>query len=284
MQSSLRYLFMLGLAVLPAIASAGVANDIPSCYAASQVGIPVPATELELFVLIDQTTPLDADLQNSVRENVGRLVQPGSAFVISSFSSFGQGRYLGILTAGTLERPITEKARASTSVKALRNFDICMRGQLDYGRKAAAVALNKALAGSGAELAKSDVMASLKEISGRVAQSTARNKVVFVVSDMLENSGISSFYANRNVRTLDPAVEMKKAETARQLGDFSGARIFVLGAGLVQQGGKGNNKDSGVYRDPKAMAALRQFWEQYFTRSNAKLIEFGAPALLNPVK
>jgi hypothetical protein len=158
-----------------------------------------------------------------------------------------------------------------------------MQGQLDYGRKAAAAALNKALSGSSADLARSDVMGSLKELSGRVRQSTARDKVVFMISDMLENSSVSSFYANRNVRALNPGVELKKAETAQQLGDFSGARIFVLGAGLVQDNAGGRNHDSGVYRDPKTIGLLRQFWEQYFTRSNAKLIEFGTPALMVPV-
>jgi len=266
------------------VAQGGVANDIPSCYATSQIGIPAPISELELFVLVDQTTPLDAGLQNSVRENVGRLVQPGSAFVISSFSSFGQGHYLEILTAGTLEGRIAEKNRDSISVKALRNFDACMKGQLDYGRKTAAAALNKALSGSSVELAKSDVMASLKELSNRVSQSAAPNKVLFVISDMLENSSISSFYASQNVRTIDVAAELKKAESAGQFGDFGGARVFVIGAGLVQANAKGLSRDSGVYRNPQTISALRKFWEQYFVRSNAKLVEFGAPALLNPVK
>jgi hypothetical protein len=68
------------------------------------------------------------------------------------------------------------------------------------------------------------------------------------------------------------------------VGDFGGARVFVLGAGLVQENAGGKNKDSGVYRNPKTMASLRQFWKMYFEASNAKLLEFGAPALLSPVK
>lgn len=278
------FFIVLSCALLSASVSAGVANDIPSCYAASKIGIPSTSPDMELFVLVDQTTPLDANLQNAVLENVGRLVRPGTAFVVGSFSSFGQGRYLEILTAGTLESPIADKVRDDIGVKILRNFDTCMRDQLDYGRKTAAAALNRALAGGSAELARSDVMSSLKELSNRVRQSAAHDKVVFIVSDMLENSSISSFYANRNVRALDPAVELKKAENAQQIGDYSGARVFVLGAGLVQENAMGRNRDSGVYRDPKTISSLRQFWEQYFARSNAKLIEFGAPALMAPVK
>lgn len=275
---------LLATALLSPPALAGVANDIASCYEANKIKLAPPPVEAEVFVLIDQTTPLDANLQDAVRENVGRLIKGGSAFVIASFSSFGQGRYLEVLSAGTLEGQIDAKSRDEISVKLLRNFDACMASQADYGRKLAAEALNKALAGSGPELAKSDVMGSLKELSSRIKQSAAKEKIVFLVSDMLENSGISSFYASKNVRAIEPVAELKKAKEAQLIGDFNGARVFVLGAGLVQENAGGKNRDSGVYRNPKTMAALRQFWQMYFEASNATLAEFGAPALLSPVK
>lgn len=268
---------------LTPLAHAGVANDIPSCYAANKISVAPTPPASEVFVLIDQTTPLDASLQDAVRENVGRLIKPGSAFVIASFSAFGQGRYMEVLSAGTLENPIDEKARNEISMKLLRTFDSCMNGQLDFGRRTAAAALNKALAGTTTDLVKSDVMGSLRELSARVRQSAARDKIVFVASDMLENSGISSFYASNNVRAIDAKAELKKAEAAQMLADFGGARVFVLGAGLVQQNGS-SKRDSGVYRDPKTIAQLRAFWDQYFTASKSSLVEFGAPALLNPVR
>ena len=274
----------VAIAVLAAPVWAGIANDIRSCYTANKITLPAPQIERELFILVDQTTPLDAGLQASVRENVGRLVKPGTAYVVASFSSFGQGRYLEILSAGTLEGSIDENKRDDISVKLLRSFDACMQKQLGYGLKAASAALNKALEGSRPDFARSDVMASLKELSSRVRQSTAHDKLVFIISDMLENSSVSNFYANRNVRALNPAKEMKAAEAAQQIGDFADARVFILGAGLVQENTGGRNKDNGVYRDPKTLALLRQFWEEYFTRSNAKIIEFGMPALIAPVR
>jgi hypothetical protein len=54
----------------------------------------------------------------------------------------------------------------------------------------------------------------------------------------------------------------------------------VLGAGLLAEDAK---QTKGIYRDPKTMGALQQFWQGYFEKSNAKLIEFGQPALLNPI-
>ncbi|MCL2522991.1 MAG: hypothetical protein FWF20_07595 [Betaproteobacteria bacterium] len=265
-----------------ASAWAGVANDIPSCYAANKMKMAVPAPQTELFVLIDQTTPLDSSLQDAVRENADRLVKPGAAFVIASFSSFSQGRYLEVLSAGALESPIDDAARDDISVKVLRGFDACMADQAAFGRKAAAAAINRAMGASNPALAKSDVLGSLRELSARVRQSEARDRIVFIVSDMLENSSISSFYANRNVRAIDPKAELKKAQ--EMIGDFGGARVFVLGAGLVQKGAGSKNTDSGIYRDPKTISLLRQFWTAYFEASNAKLMEFGAPALLSPIK
>lgn len=284
MTFQLRLLCALVTALVAFAARAGVANDIPSCYAANKLTLPAPASDLELYVLVDQTTPLDTDLQNSVRENVGRLVKSGTSYVVGSFSSFGQGRYLRILSAGTLEGSIPDKVRDDISVRLLRNFDACMKGQLDFGRKTTAMALNNALSGSSPDLAKSDVMGSLKELSSRVRASSAKDKIVLLVSDMLENSGISSFYARKNVRDINVPSELKKAEVAQMVGDFGGARVFVIGAGLVQQNAGGKNMDSGIYRNPTTMLNLKNFWDQYFTKSHASLVGFGAPALLVPVQ
>ena len=52
----------------------------------------VAPPQTELFVIIDETTPLDRKLQDLVRENVGRLVVPSAAYVVASFSAFSQGR------------------------------------------------------------------------------------------------------------------------------------------------------------------------------------------------
>ena len=185
---------------------------------------------------------------------------------------------MDVLSAGTLEAPISESVRNGISVKALRTFDACMQGQYNYARNLVAQSVNMALAGSSGKLAKSDVMASIKELSVRVKQSTAKDRIVFIVSDMLENSSVSSFYAAQSVRLLDASKELAKAESAGMIGDFGGARVFVLGAGIVPEAARG------TYRDPKTMAALKDFWQQMLEKSNAQLMEFGAPALISPVQ
>lgn len=263
-------------------ATAGVQNDIPSCYAANDIGIKAPAPEQEVFILIDQTTPLDDNLRNSVRENVGRFMRPGVSFVIASFSAFSQGHYMEVTSAGRLEPQIPENKRGGIGVKVLKTFDTCLKDQATYAVKLAGTALNKALEGSSSSLAKSDVLASIKDLSARVKQSEAKDKVVFIVSDMLENSSVSSFYASKNVRAINPAKELKAAEDAKLIGDFGGARVFVLGAGIVQEDGAKSH--AGVYRDPKTIAALKDFWQQLFAKSNGELTAFGTPALMVPVR
>lgn len=262
-------------------ARAGLQNDIPSCYAANHMQAATAAPERELFVLIDQTTLLDEHLRASVLENIQRFVQPGSAFVVGDFSAFSQGHYMEILNAGRLELPIPARDRDSIGVKVLRNFDACMQGQLAFGQKLALDAANRAMAGSTSTLARSDILASVKELAERVRQSSAKKKTVFLVSDMLENSSISSFYASGNVRVIDAEKELKRIEAARMFADFGGARVFVMGAGIVAE--PTNTKGRGVYRDPKAMNALKSFWQNWFELSGAEVAEFGMPALITPV-
>ena len=74
---------------------------------------------------------------------------------------------------------------------------------------------------------------------------------------------------------------MKLAIDNQLLADFAGARLYVIGAGLLGEDAK---KNKAAYRDPKTMQALATFWKIYFDKSNAQLMGFGQPALLNQVK
>lgn len=261
-------------------AIAGVGNDVPSCYAANKIEQTQPALEREIFVLIDQTTVLDPALTNLVLENVWGFLQPNSGFTVARFSAFSQGHYTEVVTSGILEAPIADKARDGIGVRQLKKFDECMAGQLGWGRKRATDAAKASMAGATTELAKSDILSALSEISQRVRESKARHKVVFLVSDMLENSSVSSFYASSSqVRRIDPGKELAAAEKAHLIPDFGGARVHVLGAGLL---GPAANVKS--YRDTLTMSALRTFWTAYFKKTAADLAQFGEPSLIKPVQ
>ena len=93
----------------------------------------------------------------------------------------------------------------------------------------------------------------------------------------------TSFYTHNAVRHIYPAVELKKAQENNLFGDFGSARIYLLGPGVIQPAANGSTAERNGYRDPMTLMDLKQFWSGYFARSNAPLVEFGAPALLEPL-
>ena len=66
-------------------------------------------------------------------------------------------------------------------------------------------------------------------------------------------------------------------------GDFGGAGVFVIGGALAPQVGPGGPA-GGDYRSPRTLEALAAFWRLYFEHSNAHLVAFGEPALIEPVR
>lgn len=253
---------------------------LPNCYSYAQLNIPNAPPTVELFVLIDQTTPLGPNLQQAVANIIKPFLQQGNAFSIIQFSAFTQGHYTDVLASEQLSQLIEQQERNAVGKVQLAKFDKCMSVQSSNAAKIAGTALRKAYTGTTSDMAKSDILFSLKDISAMVNRSAAREKVVLLVSDMLENSSITTFYANRAVRKIDPAKEYLLVTSNNLLADFAGARIYVMGAGLLSDDAK---LAKGVYRDPKTMQTLQQFWKNYFQNANGELIEFGQPALLNPV-
>ena len=265
---------------LCASAFAGQGDAVPSCYDSK-----LPATagplDTELFIAVDQTTPLDAGLKQSVADNVRPFLTQNHGFSVITFSAYTQGHYMEVKVAGKLDAAMDAAHRNDISKPVLAKFDQCMSRQPQIAGQLVGGALRAAFDGTTSDIAKSDVLASLKAISSKVRESTAKNKVVLLVSDMLENSSISSFYdKGQSVRKIEPAKELKLAEENQMLGDFKGARIYVIGAGLLSDDANKSKR----YRDPKTMQALQSFWQAYFEKSKAQLVEFGQPALLNQIR
>lgn len=272
-----KFLALLLMVFVPAVFAQN--NVIPSCY---DVKLPAPNIPLnqDLFILIDQTTVLDDQLKQQVADQIKPFLVPGNSFSVLVFSSYSQGKYTQLLVTGVLESKLTLEARNDTSKPLLNKYDQCMSRQQPFASQAAGAALRYAFEGTSNQLARSDILASLKEISNKVKQSSARSKIVLLVSDMLENSSISSFYQSQLVRKIAPDREIQLVSSNNLFGDFGGARVYVIGAGLLEEDAR--NK-SGSYRPAQTMMALQDFWREYFNKSNAQLLEFGQPSLLNPI-
>lgn len=257
-------------------------NSINSCYDLAKIEGKNTAINKELFVFIDQTTPLDEELKHAVVQNSVSNVNYGNAFTVAKFSAFVQGNYAGVVNSAQLDWTLKDDLRNDTPKKLLQGYDKCMKAQVGYAKKTLDDSISQTFGATTNTIVRSDILKSLQELAkNTVKTSTAKQKTVFIVSDMLENSSITSFYYKNGVKKIDPISELKIVEANKMFADFGGANVYVLGAGLVPST---SNVVSETYRDPKTMNALQEFWKMYFQKSNARLIEFGQPALLNSVK
>lgn len=270
----------LFLAALALTATAR-ANDVPSCYAANKMDTAAPAPQRSVFLLIDETTLLSPGLQAAAWQAIAPQIVAGTELTVVRFSAFSQSRYTSTVFSGALEQGVPDSARHAISVKKLRQFDECLAGQRNFVVKKMQTAMAQGFASASGELAKSDVIAAMADVSVSVRAAGAPEKLVLVISDMLENSTISSFYERNGMRNIDPAAEMARVRKASMLGDFAHARIWVMGAGLIASD---TNGTKAVYRDPIRLKALQGFWTDYFAQSQGKLVDFGTPELKQSIR
>lgn len=276
----MRLMLLLFMLLFSCAAMAGNTDAVPTCYN-EKIPAQKTDTDTEIFVVIDQTTLFDNRLKQSIADNARLFLKPGNAFSVTQFSAFIQGHYTDVLVTGKLDPALSKATRDDVSKPVLKNFDQCMAIQPRLVGQLVGRAMRSAFQGSGSDIAKSDILAGLKDISGKARQSSAQHKVVLLASDMLENSSITSFYANQAVRQINPEKELKLVTDNQLFGDFGGAKVYVIGAGLLAEDAK---HPKGAYRSTQTMQALSRFWSGYFQKSNAELVEFGQPALLNSMR
>ncbi|MEM5312343.1 hypothetical protein [Paraburkholderia sp. JHI869] len=268
---------------LSTVAHAGLVNDVPSCYGAFHLTTAPQQPARVVYVLIDQTVLLDPSLQQSVLDNMDRMIQPGAKFVLAEFSAFAQAHYLKVLHTGYVERPLPDDAYNALPITKAPQIKACFGQQLAFARKMAATTAQQAMGESTSTLNASEIMAALDELGQAVRNDAAPDKVLFVVTDGLENSRITSFYAHNGVRDINPAAELAKARANGMFADLGGAKAYVLGGAVMPPATRGTQAQRDGYRDSKTIHDLRAFWQGYFESSNAHLVEFGAPTLVTPV-
>jgi hypothetical protein len=254
-------------------------GETRSCYEISGLGIQPPEARRAIFVLVDQTTGLSERLRTTLRRSVERLLVPGATYGVFTFSAYTSDHFVTEASSGALEAPVPDSDRRSLSVRGLERLDHCLARQRSDVLTKAASELDQATGVSASTFSRSEIMASLSQLSAAVRASHATDRYVIVVSDLLEHSSTTSFYANRNLRLIDPAAEMQRAAANRLIGDFSDARLAVIGAGLLPPD---SAPDAG--RDAQRLDALKRFWEQWFRQSHADLIAYGQPDLVAPIQ
>ncbi|WP_416425713.1 hypothetical protein RAM80_08055 [Pseudomonas sp. App30] len=273
MKGLLRCAMVMAL-LASATAMAAERNDLPSCYGAAKLGEFKPAPSgRQLVVIVDQTIKMPEDIQRSVWEKIDRFVQPGDQVKLYTFSAFVPGEYMRLLTDVTLEVPAADNVRADMSMSKLRQLDACMGQQKAVFVRGVGGLLVKALREANDENPKSEILHALRDVGADMGQGSGGEHVVFLISDMLENSDYASFYAHSAIQNLNVAQEIKKASDKSLFANLNGSRVYVAGAGLVTDGIKQK------YRSGKTMDLLNAFWAAYFEKSNARLVAFGTPML-----
>lgn len=249
------------------------------CYKEAGTDFAQPRSDRALFVVLDQTTGLDDKLRKTVQNNVGNLLEPGTEYAIYTFSAYSRDRYVTPVLTGELAAPVAQDERGDLSVRRLAKLDKCLEASAGQSISEVEEALQEATRESSSQFTNSEIMASLKQVSEAVRESKAGDKMVLIVSDLLEHSSGTSFYTNKRHRAINPEAELKKATDNKLLADFDGAGVAVVGAGLL-------SPDSGStsVRDTKALQSLRDFWEVWLSQSNAKLVRYGEPDLPTAVR
>jgi hypothetical protein len=265
---------LVAAVLLPAAALAAERNDMASCYETAKLTEYKPAPSgRQLVVIVDQTIKMPEDIQRSTWQKIDRFVQAGDQVKLYTFSAFVPGEYMRLLADVTLDVPPAEKVRNEMAMSSLRQLDACLGVQKPAFVRGFGGLFVKAMRDANNDNPKSEILHALREVGSDMAQQQARERIVFLISDMLENSDYASFYANSAIQNLNVGQEIKKATDKGLFSDLSGARVYVAGAGLVTDSIKQK------YRSGKTMDLLNEFWASYFQKSNAKLEAFGAPML-----
>ncbi|MFJ4393513.1 hypothetical protein [Pseudomonas sp. NPDC089396] len=260
---------------LPCAALAAERNDLQSCYARNGlVDIKPAGSGRELVVIIDQTIPMPEDLQRSSWGQIDRFVQAGDRVRLYTFSAFLPGEYQRLVYAGELDMPLQGDVRDDVNMRKLRGLDQCLAAQKKAFQAGFGGLFVKGLREARQDIPKSEIMNTLRRVGEDMSKEQGvEERVVYLISDMLEHSDYTSFYAANQIKQLNVGNELKLAQSKGLYADLQGARVYVSGAGLVTDAVKH------AYRSGKTMDALNDFWAQYLNASNATLEGFGTPSL-----
>lgn len=251
-----------------------------SCYDIYKVDVASDTSiNKAIFILIDETTFFDKNLQEQILRNSIKYINEGNYIYVAKFSAFIGNHYNEKVFEFKLDKPLSEKQRYNVRKDSLKKLDKCLKDQITFVQSQTVASIENSFLKPDENIAKSDIFYALNDFGKNVISNTqADEKIVILASDLLENSTISSFYSKGTARLIDVKKELQLVEKNNLFSDFGGADLYVVGTGIV------TGKNSTAYRDPKILSSLKNFWEEYFSRSNANLIELGQPALKNNIR
>lgn len=267
-----RILLIGGLSLSSAYAAT---IEVPSCYAIVETGQTSLKAKRELVIVIDQTAKFDAGLQETANQKIQKFLKPGDRVVIMSFSAYVKDRYSEIVLDATLDQDIPDNKKFTTGKVVLAKMAKCLQEQESATRNLVAGHLKKIFDGASTNLPNTELLGTLTMLSRELLSAKkADHQYMMIVSDMLEHSATTSFYANNKVRRIEPEREIEKVRAAGMIGSLQGIDIYVHGAGYT---------DDGRYRSSIEMKAIEEFWRRWIGASGGTLRGYGAPSLLGDI-
>ncbi|MBN4082370.1 hypothetical protein JYT13_01030 [Mariprofundus ferrooxydans] len=268
------YVFAL---VFPVLAHA---NKIPfprtsyeAISKASELKIPAAA----LFIVADESVGFDKNMIMRANEMMVEWLEPGRAIEVIRFSSGVKGRYTEVVTAGRLDPEPSEDFVDNLKRSELGKFQKLHRQQLRMAKVQAQKALLSIIRSSNKSVPYSDIVSNMMHVSQHIKQFKANRKVILVISDMFENSSVTTFYSKGHVKNINPDREIKKVSEAGMQADFGeNVTVYVLGLGYFWSG-EGSGKEK--YLDPKRASKVAAFWTKYFEAGHAQVGEIGMPLM-----
>ena len=274
--SMFKYLYLIFF-IFPTVLFASERNDLPSCYEFVKIDKLRPESSgRELTLIIDETTRLPNEVKASAFNHVMRFIKPGDSLRMYRISAFMPNNFLQLEYAATLENKIEGSVRDNVGNDTLKKLDSCLAAQQVAFRNEIVKKMQSSFGNEDKEIDKSEILHSLLQISKDNQRKTVSQHVLLMVSDMLENSGYTSFYAKNSLRDIEPELEMSKVEKNNLIPGLEGWHIYVEGAGLTLQDSEHAEHN---YHSGKIIQKLEQFWSLYFKKSGATLEGFGTPML-----
>lgn len=230
----------------------------------------------DVLLLVDRTTQFPPDVRQAIEEQIVALAAPGTRLTIGSFSTYSNDTHAGIDFETFVEPDFPADGRNDAAMGALRKLDNCLAQRRVEEGAAARAAANIALQAYLPDGQRSDVAASIKQFGQRLGGDGGHRRILILASDMLENSSVTSFYLGGAMRVIDIDQELAKVEQRQLVAQLGGARVYVIGAGLIPA-------DVESLRTHDELLALERFWTGYFERSGAQSTQIGKPLLLRPI-
>ncbi len=230
----------------------------------------------EVVVLYDRTTPLPEDVLRAVERDLATLIQPRTQFTLASFSTYSAAEHNRIELSFFVDPPLSDDQTENAGMGAMRRLNSCLAARGQAIQTTLQTKIRQLAESATTNSQRSDIVAAVTAFGQQFSNSHARHRTFVLISDLLENSSVSSFYSNGTMRTIDVTQELAKFDRAGLTPRLVGARVFVVGAGIVPAGAEN-------MRSNDEMRALTQFWTQIFTNGGAESVQIGQPLLLTPV-